>query len=154
MGGTGERLEAGLGQSRSTAPSPSLGTLSVSGCVLSRAPAFADQPLSLCLWWVQSLPGGPGSWPLITPLPPLWFFQTRVCACMLFLQSCLTVVILWTVAHQDPLSMGFARQEYWSGLPCPPLGDLPNPGIEPGSLTSPALAGGFFTTSTTWEAPG
>ena len=52
----------------------------------------------------------------------------------------------WTVAHQAPLSMGFSRQEYWSGVPCPPLGDLPNPGIEPTSLSSPALAGGFFTT--------
>ena len=48
--------------------------------------------------------------------------------------------------------MGFSRQEYWSGLPCPPPGDLPNPGIEPVSLTSPALAGRFFTTSATWEA--
>ena len=42
---------------------------------------------------------------------------------------------LWTVARQAPLSMGFSRQEYWSGLPCPPPGDLPNPGIEPGSPT-------------------
>jgi len=48
--------------------------------------------------------------------------------------------------------MGFSRQEYWSGLPCPAPGDLPDPGIEPGTLKSPALAGGFFTTSTTWEA--
>ena len=39
----------------------------------------------------------------------------------------------WTVAHQTPLSMGFSRQEYWSGLPCPPPGDLPNPGIKPRS---------------------
>ena len=54
---------------------------------------------------------------------------------------------LWTVAHQAPLSMGFSRQEYWSGLPCPPPGDLPNPGMEPASLTSPALAGELFTTS-------
>ena len=53
-------------------------------------------------------------------------------------------VMLWTVAHQAPLSMGFPRQEYWSGLPCPPLGDLPDPGIEPASLASPALAGRFF----------
>ena len=58
----------------------------------------------------------------------------------------------WTVAHQAPLSMGFSRQEYWSGLPYPPPGDLPNPGIEPVSLMSLALAGGLFTTSTTWEA--
>ena len=60
-------------------------------------------------------------------------------------------VTLWTVACQAPLSMGFSRQEYWSGLSCPPLGDRPDPGIEP-VFTSPAL-GGFFTTSATWEAP-
>ena len=48
--------------------------------------------------------------------------------------------------------MGFSRQKYWSGLPFPPPGDLPNPGIEPVSLASPALAGGFFTTSATGEA--
>ena len=47
----------------------------------------------------------------------------------------------WAVAHQGPLSMGFSRQEYWSRLPFPSSGDLPNPGIEPESLTSPALAG-------------
>ena len=61
-------------------------------------------------------------------------------------------VTLWTVACQAPLSMGFSRQEYWSELPCPSPGDLPDPGITSVSLTSPALAGGFFTTSTTWEA--
>ena len=59
----------------------------------------------------------------------------------------------WTVAPQAPLSMGFSRQEYWRGLPCPPPGDLPDPGIESASLTSPLLAGEFFTTSATWEAP-
>ena len=59
--------------------------------------------------------------------------------------------ILWTVAHQAPLSMGFPRQEYWSGLPCPPPGDLPDPGIKRTSLMSSALAGVFFTISTTWE---
>ena len=47
----------------------------------------------------------------------------------------------------------FSRQEYWSGLPCSPPGDLPDPGIEPMSLSSPAMAGGFFTPSATWEAP-
>ena len=57
----------------------------------------------------------------------------------------------WTVAHQAPLSVGFSRQEYCSGLSCPPLGNLPNPGIEPTSLASPALAGRFFTTVDTWE---
>ena len=54
----------------------------------------------------------------------------------------------WTTAHQAPLSMGFSKQEYWSGFPCPPPGGLPNPGIKPVSLRSPALAGGFFTAST------
>ena len=49
--------------------------------------------------------------------------------------------------------MEFSRQEYWSGLPFPIPGDFPDPGIKPWFLTSPALAGGFFTTSTTWEAP-
>ena len=58
---------------------------------------------------------------------------------------------LWTVAHQAPLSMGFSRQDYWSGLPCPPLGDFPNPRIKPPSLTSPALAGEFFTTNANWK---
>ena len=53
----------------------------------------------------------------------------------------------WTVAHQAPLFMGFSRQEYWSGLPCPPPGDLSDPGIEPMSLTTPALADGFLTTA-------
>ena len=51
----------------------------------------------------------------------------------------------WAVAHQAPLSMGFSRQGYWSGLPFPPPGDLPEPEIEPQSLASPALAGGIFT---------
>ena len=59
---------------------------------------------------------------------------------------------LWAVVCQASLSMGFSRQGYWSGLPCLPPGDLPNPGIEPASLTSPALASGFFTTNITWEA--
>ena len=67
------------------------------------------------------------------------------------LQSCPTLC-LWTVALQVSLSMGFSGQEYSSGLPCPPPGDLPDPEIEPASLVSPALAGGFFTTSATWEA--
>ena len=49
-------------------------------------------------------------------------------------------VIPWTLAHWAPLSMGFSRQEFWSGLPFPPPGDLPRPGTEPTSLMSPALA--------------
>ena len=61
-------------------------------------------------------------------------------------------VTSWTVVYQAPLSMGFSRQEYWSGLPCPSPGDFPDAGIKPVSLMSPALAGRFLTTSTTWEA--
>ena len=61
-------------------------------------------------------------------------------------------VTVWTGAHQATLSMGYFRQEYWSGLPCPPPGGLSNPGRQPMSLECPALESGFFTTSTTWEA--
>ena len=66
-------------------------------------------------------------------------------------QSHLTLCTLWTVALQAPLSMGFSRLEYWSGLPFPPPGDLPNSEIEP---KSPVLAGRFFTTSAIWKACG
>ena len=59
---------------------------------------------------------------------------------------------LWTVASQAPLSLGFSNKEHWSGLPCPPPGNLPNSRIQPVSLMFPALAGRFFTTSTTREA--
>ena len=61
---------------------------------------------------------------------------------------------LWTVAQQTPLSMRFSRQEYWSGLPCSPLGALPDPGTEPVSLMSLALADRFFTARATWEPLG
>ena len=72
-------------------------------------------------------------------------------ACMLSCFSCVQLFVTpWTIACQALLSVGFFRQEYWSGLPCPPSGDLSDPGIELLSLTSPALVGGFFTTSTTW----
>ena len=74
--------------------------------------------------------------------------------CMLML-SCFSRVWLfvtpWTVGCQAPLSMGFSRWEYWSGLPRPSPGDLPDPGIKPVSLMSLQLAGGFFTTSTPGE---
>ena len=59
--------------------------------------------------------------------------------------------IPWTIAHQAPLSMGFSRQEYWSGMPSPSPGDLPDPGVVPKSLVSPALAGRFFTASIAWN---
>ena len=73
-------------------------------------------------------------------------------ACVL---SCFSHVQLsstqWTIACQALPSLGFSRHEYWRGLPCPSPGDLPNSGTEPRSLTSPSLAGRFFTISTTWE---
>ena len=59
----------------------------------------------------------------------------------------------WTVACQAPLTMRCSSQEYWSGWPCPPPGDLPDPGIEPTSLLPPALAGEFFTTKCHLESP-
>ena len=62
----------------------------------------------------------------------------RACVCCRFARVQLFTTS-WTVAHQAPLSMGFSRQEYWSGLPCPPPGDLPDPEIEPGSPAAPAL---------------
>ena len=70
--------------------------------------------------------------------------------CAKSLQSVQLFLIPWIVARQDPVSMGLSRQEYWCRLPFPPLGNLPDPGIEPTSLRSPA--GRFFTTSSTWEA--
>ena len=81
--------------------------------------------------------------------------ETRVCVCVC---TCVRVhapslshvwlfATHWTVTHQTPLSVGLSRQEYWSGWPCPPPGDLPDPGIEPVSLLSSALAGGLFTTA-------
>ena len=66
--------------------------------------------------------------------------------------SCVQLfVTLWTTACQASLSVGFSSQEYWSGLPCPPPRNLPDLGVEPKSLMSPALAEGFFTTSTAWK---
>ena len=75
-------------------------------------------------------------------------------ACVLSHFSCIRLSATpWNVAHQSPLSMGFSWQENWCGLPCPPPGHLPSPGIEPVSPVFPILAGGFFITSTTQAAP-
>ena len=96
--------------------------------------------------------------------PNIWHQETQIKATVKYLlwketqhASCVLSCIRlfetpWTVAHQAPLSMEFSRWEYKSGLPLPPPGDLPDPGIESSSLTSPTLAGGFFTTSATWKA--
>ena len=73
-----------------------------------------------------------------------------MCVCVQSLSCVQLFSALWAVACQAPLSMEFSRQEYWSGLPWPTPGNLLDPGIEPRSLVSPALAGGLFTT----EPPG
>ena len=89
---------------------------------------------------------------LVRMKPPQSQMQPWACSVA---QSCPTLCAApWTVAHQAPLSIGFSRKEYWSGLPGPPPGDLPNPGIKSMSLMSPAWAEQFFTTSTTWDALG
>ena len=80
----------------------------------------------------------PGRW--------TWFLEPCGVLCANSLQ-------LSPILCQVLSSMRFSRQEYWSGLPCPPPGDLPYPGMEPPSLMSPPLAGGFFTISATWEEP-
>ena len=88
--------------------------------------------------------------------------QTRVSASLVSVSVCVCLYVctfshsvtsnsfatLWTLVYQAPLSMGFSRQEYWRGLPLPPPGDLPDPGIEPASLAPPVYH------CTTWETPG
>ena len=75
-----------------------------------------------------------------------------LCAMLSRFSHVLLLTALWTVACQAVVFMAFSRQRYWSGLPYFAPGDLPDPGIKPVSLRSPALAGRFFITSTTWEA--
>ena len=80
--------------------------------------------------------------------------ESSIESCVLSRFSCVRLfVTLWTVVYQAPPSMEVSGEEYWSALPCPPPGDLPDSGIKPESLMSPALAGRFVTTSATWEAP-
>ena len=73
-----------------------------------------------------------------------------VCVCLSASQTCPTLCDLMDCSHQAYLSMKFSRQEYWSGYPFPTPGDLPDPGIKPTSLSSPVLAGRFFTISANW----
>ena len=95
--------------------------------------------------WVSSLP--------TVDLATSQLLYTCTYACMLSCFRCVwPFATLWTVALQAPVSMGFSRQEYCSGLPHPPPGDLPNPGIELVSPMSPVSAGKLFTTSATWKA--
>ena len=81
----------------------------------------------------------------------LYYFLNKLCVCACTYSQIQLVVTPWTAARQASLSLGFPRQEYWGGLPflCPE--DLPDPGIEPVSLASPASADGFFTTVPPWK---
>ena len=90
---------------------------------------------------------------ILLPFLFLHYYLGFVSSCMRAVASLVSnsLQLMDYVARQAPLSMGFSRQEYCSGLSCPPPGDLPNPGIKSVSLTS--LPGRFFTTRVTWEAP-
>ena len=82
----------------------------------------------------------------VMPVSPEQPIQESCVLCAQSLSHVRLFATSWTVACQAPLSMGFSRQDYWKGLPFPPPGDLPNPGIEASSPEAPALAGGFSTT--------
>ena len=82
-----------------------------------------------------------------TAYPQLRDLIILVCVVLSCFSHVQLFATLWTIDRQAPLSMGFSRQESWSELPFPPPGNLPDPGIEPKSLMSPALAGGFSTIS-------
>ena len=96
--------------------------------------------------WNQTAWWGASCWAEWDRSLKLWF--VRVLSCFRCVRLFAT---LWTTARQAPHSIGFSRQEYWSGLSCSPPGDLPDPGMKPASLMSPTLADRFFTTSATWE---
>ena len=110
---------------------------SVKGAGSSRCPPWKSWPrASLCGW------GNNRAWvPSFSPSLGVLSFEIRASAgitgaCMLSHFHCVRLFVTpWTVAHQAPLSVGFSRQEYWSGLPCPPPGDLPDSGIKPVSHT-------------------
>ena len=115
---------------------------------------------SICLEFLQappppgcrsniSLPQRGPPWPLWKHRAPPWSLRSVLSHVCMHAQLCLTATP-WTVIHQAPLSMGFLQQEYWSGLPFPSPGYLPNPRIGPASAVSLALAGRFFST----EQPG
>ena len=112
----------------------------------------------VCLLWKLPVWVGVPAPPLTVTLQPLATsqsflnFSALTCMHMCVLSHGPLFGTLRTIARQAPLSTEFSRQEYWSGLPFPPAGDLPDPGINPASPASLALTGRFFTTAT-WEAP-
>ena len=104
----------------------------------SHPPETDHSPCSTALSWSQSC--------VYSDISPL---HARACVHAKSLQSCLTLCHHTDGSPPGSSLWGFSRQEYWSGLPCPPPGDLSDSGMEPASLMSPALAGGFITTSAT-----
>ena len=131
------------------------------GSLFTQVPFFICRlriPLTCCRGNPRALfPNGPGVPKVCCILYHFWgIFYRCINTFYVFVLSCFSHVQVfvtpWTVTHQAPLCMGFSSQEYWSGLPFSPLGDLPDPGVELASLMSPAPAGMFFTTSVTWEA--
>ena len=80
------------------------------------------------------------------------YCKSTVCVCVCILSPSPTLCNPMNCSHQAPLFMRFSRQKYWSGLPFPPLRNFPNPGLKPTPLVAPALAGRFFSPSTTQEA--
>ena len=107
------------------------------------------------LWMPLFLPLSPRTVGSHAPLDCELFGKGKVmsCVCAQSLSHVWLFAAPWTVARQASLSMKCFRQEYWGRVPFPTSGDLPDPGIDPASLMSPPLAGRFFTTSITWEAP-
>ena len=125
--------------------------------------ANSAQVCRWCSLWRWKVPEtraeGSYTWALPSWFSGMWRLSTALRdTCVgfggggLVAKSCLTLMTPWTVACQAPLSVGFSSQEYWSGLPFPPPADLPEPGIEPMSLASPALAGVFFSSWAIREA--
>ena len=100
------------------------------------------------LRWDQKLGGLEAG--VFLPLGQLHSDNTPGLMCVSCFSPVRLFATLWTIVLQAPLSIGFSRHKYWIGLPCLPPRDLPDLGIEPISLMCPALAGGFFSTSTTY----
>ena len=104
-------------------------------------PQLSSAWRSSCVEWTGD--GGGSKWKIAVLSGYYLYICVCVCICSVMSDSATS----WTAAHEAPVSMGFPRQEYWSGLPFPTSGELPHPGIEPESLASLELAGGFFTTA-------
>ena len=103
--------------------------------------------------WVNGLTGFSGTLSSCTPFVENIYFLIDCCSVLcLVAQSCPTLCDPMDCSLPGSSVHGVLQEEYWSGLPCPPPGDPPGPGIEPASLMFTALAGGFFTKSPTWEA--